>query len=112
MPTYVHRVISPDGERQSGQIQAPARPQALQQLTQAGDVVLELTEITDKPKPSWLTRWQRVDFDTLVTFYKQFAFLLRSGLPLFSCLELVLNQTTHKQLVRVLQEARNDIING
>lgn len=112
MPTYVHRVISPNGERQSGQVQAPARAQALQQLTQTGDVVLELTEVADKPKNAWMSAWQRVDIDTLVTFYKQFAFLLRSGLPLFSCLELVIKQTTHKQLARVLQAVRNDIING
>jgi len=112
MPTFAHRIISAQGERQSGQIQAPARTQALHQLTQAGDVVLELTEIADKTKTNWLARWRHVDFDTLVTFFKQFSFLLRSGLPLFSCLELVLKQTTHTQLIHVLQEMRNDIING
>ena len=54
----------------------------------------------------------RVDIDTTLAFFSQFSFLLRSGLPLFNSLELVIDQSTDPRMIHILGQLRRDLING
>jgi len=73
-------------------------------------------EITDARKKGWLSirfgSFQTVDLDTILSFFTQFALLIRSGLPLFQSLEMVMEQTINPRMQEVLKQIRNDLING
>jgi general secretion pathway protein F len=106
---YVARAQT--GEQVTGVLSASSEQEALGVLARRSlfPVRLELKRAAISwQRPSR----RRVRAKHLALTYSQLADLLRSGVPLLRCLELLENKTTHAGLRRVLQSVRADVAEG
>lgn len=111
MPTYRYEAMGRDGQRAVGVLEAPDSQQAVAQIRQSYDVVLALEEIaafhTDP-----LEKFQKLNTKVFALMCKQFAIILKAGLPLVQTVDLVASQISDRMLKKLLGEVSTDIANG
>ena len=112
MAHFRYQLLDAGGQRQQGELEAENEQSAMLALTHSDEVILELTEVVEKKQSKLFSRYQSVEVDTLLTFFNQFAFLMRSGLPLYQSLEMVITQTENDFLREALQDIRKNLVNG
>ncbi len=115
MALYFYRALSKDGQRVSGQLDAASLQNAKELLTKRNlyPVVIENLENRNLGLPWYQRLLQRnsVTAKDLILFTKQFAVLLRSGVPVLQLLELMAEQFTG-QLHLILIALRDGIKEG
>lgn len=115
MALYFYRALARDGQRVSGQLDAASLQNAKELLTKRNlyPVVIESLENRNLGLPWYQRLWQRntVTAKDLILFTKQFAVLLRSGVPVLQLLELMAEQFTG-QLHLILVALRDGIKEG
>jgi len=112
MAHFRYQLMDAGGQRQQGELEAENEQSAMLALTHSDEVILELTEVVEKKQSKLSSRYQSVEVDTLLTFFNQFAFLMRSGLPLYQSLEMVIAQTENDYLRDALLDIRKNLVNG
>jgi len=112
MAHFRYQLLDAGGQRQQGELEAENEQSAMLALTHSDEVILELTEVVEKKQNKLFSRYQSVEVDTLLTFFNQFAFLMRSGLPLYQSFEMVIAQTENDFLREALQDIRKNLVNG
>jgi len=112
MTQYRYQTLDSLGHRHTGELEAENEQIAMLTLSRDENVVLDLSEIKERKQWKLLTTPRFVDVDTLLSFFNQFAFLVRSGLPLYQSLEMVIAQLNGKYLQEVLLDIRKNLVNG
>ena len=111
MPTYRYEAMGGDGQRAEGVLEAPDSAQAVSLIRQSYDVVLKLEEIA-APRTDPLEKFQKLNLKVFALMCKQFAIILKAGLPLVQTVDLVASQISDKMLKKLLDEVSLDIANG
>lgn len=101
------------GRRETGQIEAEHRVDAIQQLLNRGLYVIELEEV----RPSLLTMEiqfgkHKVAQSDFVVFCRQFATLVRAGIPLVESLQVLMQQTRNKRFKATLLDVCDHVTDG
>jgi general secretion pathway protein F len=109
MPEFSYVARDHHGERISGTITADGRREALAAL--AGQALFPIEVHADSPVIDD-HRVRRVPAQLLANTYGQMADLLRSGVPLLRCLEVLQKQTAHAGLSHVLGQIHRQIEDG
>ena len=109
MPEYLYLVLSKDGERTSGEIEAPSREKVIALLQKKGFTILSVDQV--KPKHWIWYLMQPVKPQLLAIWIRQVSVMLRSGIPLSRALTSLQPQTGplrfKKGMARVLQDVNN-----
>lgn len=94
MPLYVYEALSKQGVKRAGNIDAPSVDVAKELLRAQSLFPVKVREASDNKQSSFLVVLfeKKVDPKTVIVFTKQFAVLLRSGVPLLQSLELLVEQ--------------------
>ena len=111
MPTYRYEAMSGEGQRAEGVLEASDSAQAVSLIRQSYDVVLKLEEIA-APRTDPLEKFQKLNLKVFALMCKQFAIILKAGLPLVQTVDLVAGQISDKMLKKLLEEVSLDIANG
>ena len=111
MPTYHYEALRVGGERTEGVVEAVDRNQAVAQIRQSCEVVLRLDEIA-APRQDPLEKFQKLNLKLFALMCKQFAIILKAGLPLVQTVDLVAEQLEDKFLKKLLNQVAEDIANG
>lgn len=114
MALYFYRALTRDGQRLSGQLDAASVQNAKELLVQRGvfPVLIESLEGQAQRAAWYQTLFQSaVTPKDLILFTKQFAVLLRSGIPVLQALELMIDQFT-SQLRAILVALKDGIKEG
>lgn len=111
MPTYRYEAVGGDGQRAEGVLEASDSAQAVSLIRQSYDVVLKLEEIA-APRTDPLEKFQKLNLKIFALMCKQFAIILKAGLPLVQTVDLVASQISDKMLKKLLDEVALDIANG
>lgn len=111
MPTYRYEAMGGDGQRAEGVLEASDSAQAVSLIRQSYDVVLKLEEIA-APRTDPLEKFQKLNLKVFALMCKQFAIILKAGLPLVQTVDLVASQISDKMLKKLLDEVSLDIANG
>lgn len=111
MPTYHYEALRVGGERTEGVVEAADRNQAVAQIRQSCEVVLRLDEIA-APRQDPLEKFQKLNLKLFALMCKQFAIILKAGLPLVQTVDLVAEQLEDKFLKKLLNQVAEDIANG
>lgn len=110
---YTYDAIVRRGQRQQGRVEAEHRDDAIRQLSKIGLHVVELQEVKSSIWTKEISFTQRtvklVDF---VAFARQFATLVRAGLPLVDALQVLVAQTRSKPLQAALSDVVQRVIEG
>ena len=112
MPTYRYEAAYPGGERVTGVVEAVSQTAAVAQIRQSCEVVLSLKEVPRAAVRDPLARFQKVSAKSLALTCRQFAIILKAGLPLVQTVDLVAEQCPDRALGRLLRQVSEDVSNG
>lgn len=104
------------GKTIQGEIVAPSPQAAIQLLRQQNMLVTHLTEKVDEVLPDnpWKRSWRnpRVTNKEVIAFTHQFGTLIRAGVPLLECLEILGTEGENPAWQSVLGRIRDDVEQG
>lgn len=112
MPTYRYEGAYANGERINGVVEATSQNAAVAQIRQTCDIVLSMKEVPKIGTKSPIERFNKFNPKSLSLTCKQFAIILKAGLPLVQTVNLVADQCPDKALKRLLQQVSEDVSNG
>ncbi len=114
MPTFSYTARDRDGNASTGTT-AAATLGELRESLRARDLYLtRASQVGDAARdaPAQRARVGRITLTDLVVMSRQFAVLVRSGIPIVDALHGVAAQTENRPLVTVLQAVRLDVLGG
>ena len=114
MITYQYKAVGADGKPVRGVIEATDEFAAVQKVRATYPVITEISEV--KPKSGFwsmeLGGKAKVDGKTLSIMCSQFAIMLKSGIPLGRCIDMIADQTEDKKLKKILKGTAEDVMEG
>jgi type IV pilus assembly protein PilC len=111
--TFRYVAIAPSGEQVQGQIEVADESQAERALWDADYRVISIRKARELPgMEKILPSLYGVKKRSLITFSRQLATLLESGVPVMRCLELLEEQCSSKQLAAAIRGISRDIRGG
>lgn len=111
MASYKYEGASLDGGKISGTVEAGSQTEAVAKIRQNCDMVLSLREVR-RPSSRDALRFRKIKPKSLSLACRQFAIILKGGLPLVQAVDLVAEQCTDRELARLLRLASGDVSNG
>ncbi|MCA9500395.1 MAG: type II secretion system F family protein [Nitrospira sp.] len=120
MPRYEYRAKNSDGQTVHGEVLAATSSEALQLIRGQDVLVTGLQEKVEKVfnLSGWLTVWSSqwiwrgVRSKELVVFTHQLATLIRAGVPLLECLDILSREAENPTLQQVVKHIREDVEGG
>ena len=117
MNTYRYKAQNAAGKTVNGIINAPDEFAAVQKVRETAPVILELVPVKSDAEKNGLLSMDiggkpRVKSDSLAMMCSQFSIMLKSGIHIARCIELVANQTENKRLKKILQNIADDVAEG
>lgn len=117
MPVFTYHYIDETGHEATDTVEAVSREAAADQLRTERRVVtrIEEMEISAERGGARFDPWSLFSFVTatdLVIFFREFAALVRAGVPVVGSLELLETQATKRRLRRAVARVRRDVEGG
>ncbi|MCB9773466.1 MAG: type II secretion system F family protein [Nitrospiraceae bacterium] len=120
MPRFEYRAKNLDGQTVHGEVMAATSSEALQLLRRQDVLVTGLQEKAERVfnlsghLTSWSRRWnwRGVSNKELVVFTHQLATLIRAGVPLLECLDILSSEAENPALQQVVKHIREDVEGG
>ena len=97
---------------QKGEIEAPTREAAIDELQKHGLLVFSLVQGQARGGVATFLKNRKVNINDKARITEQLAGMLTAGLPIAKSLEILISQTEKPKLLDVLKEALNDIESG
>ena len=120
MPRFEYRAKNLDGQTVHGEVMAATSSEALQLLRRQDVLVTGLEEKAERVfnlsghLTSWSPRWnwRGVSNKELVVFTHHLATLIRAGVPLLECLDILSSEAENPALQQVVKHIREDVEGG
>jgi type IV pilus assembly protein PilC len=112
MAAYTYSAINSSGIELTGNIHAPDRDAAREQLRVRGLLAQNLVELPASGEQSVRTTFKKIKPKSLQIFSRQFATMIDAGLSVVSALVILEEQTEDKYLAVVIRELRADVEGG
>lgn len=112
MPSFRYEAIDENGEIVRGRMQAETESQVMERLAEAKQRVIYIGEEREERKGGLALRVGKVKDRDLLVFTRQFATLLKAGVPIIRSLDSLRAQTVNPRLKEIIQEIRNDVVGG
>jgi len=113
MPNYKYRAISNSGAEVSGVVEAYDEFEAVTAIKRTHRVVTFIEQV-DKKKfgLNMSVGSRKIKEQTLALMCSQFSIVLKAGMPIVRCLELISTQTSNKELRHLLEQVCEDVSTG
>jgi type IV pilus assembly protein PilC len=112
MAAFTYNAINSSGIELTGNIHAPDRDAAREQLRVRGLLAQSLVELPASGEQSVRTAFKKIKPKALQVFSRQFATMIDAGLSVVSALVVLEEQTEDKYLAVVIKELRADVEGG
>lgn len=114
MITYQYQAITKDGKRTKGIVQAADEFAAVTKIKAACPIVTSIRPVREKGGPAFLRMeiGSKVNTKALAVMCSQFSIILKSGVPISKCMEMIADQTEDKKLKKMLLSAAEDVAEG
>lgn len=117
MNTYRYKAQNASGKTINGIINAPDEFSAVQKVRETAPVILEIVPVKSDSEKSGALGMEiggkpKVKSDSLAMMCSQFSIMLKSGIHIARCIELVANQTENKRLKKILKDIADDVAEG
>jgi len=109
MPKYAYRGLSTEGKTQTGSVTAGSEEEAVALVEKKG---LSLLSISQTKEIVIFNKGATVKSDHLVAFTRQFATIVKAGVPILEGLSILAEQTESPALKVVLKSMAKDIEGG
>jgi type IV pilus assembly protein PilC len=112
MAAYAYSAINAVGIEATGEVHAPDRPAAREQLRIRGLLALHLDELPASGEETARTAFKKIKPKSLQIFSRQFATMIEAGLNVVGALVILEEQTVDRYLAAVIREIRADVEGG
>lgn len=114
MITYQYKAMSADGLKINGLVEAVDEYAAVSKIKQTCPIVLKIEPVKEHGQ-NILTMEignPKVDQKALAVMCSQFAIILKSGVTISHCMEMIARQTEDKKLHKMLEKSAEDVSQG
>jgi type IV pilus assembly protein PilC len=112
MPTFTYVVKDKAGKTHSGTLDMKSRAALIEQLWKREFIVLSIDERAQGGSFLSQVGQAKVKAEQIVIFSRQLATMVDSGIPIVQSLDVLAEQTEHRQLGQTLKKIRDDIESG
>lgn len=99
MPTYKFIALTADGARIEGSRAANSQDEILEKLRLSNQIPISIQEIVDESRQiTLLESFNKVKTKDIATFCRQFYTMIRAGVIILNCLDILRYQTENKKL--------------
>jgi len=113
MGTFTYRAINSVGKTINGTIESESQQSVYITLKKKGLHPLEVTASKNLDiNFDFLNKWQRASSKDILSFITQLSTMVKSGMSLIICLDVIISQTTKKNLKKVYSEIKNEVAKG
>lgn len=115
MPTYVYKAADAAGKLVKGEIEASGEIEVTTQLAKLGYLPISISFRTEKAKPAAeriLRGSPGVDPQALIIFTRQFATIIKAGIPILEGLNVLTEQAEDPALKKALGQISRDVSGG
>jgi len=110
MPAYQYKVLNREGKRETGVIASASEREAIASLEQKGFTVLALS--LKREKAAAIKKRLKIKQRSLIAFSRQFATIIKAGVPILEGLKILSQQTDSPVLSEVINNIAKDIEGG
>jgi type IV pilus assembly protein PilC len=113
MPSFRYEAIDENGNIVRGTMRAETEREVVERLAQENRRVIYIGEEREAERgKGWSLWFGKVKERDLLVFTRQFATLLRAGVPIIRSLDSLRDQTLNPTLRDIIQQVRNDVMGG
>ena len=115
MITYKYRAQGADGHVANGIIKSYDEYEAVAALRESGVIVTHIEEVKENQPATGLNMQigsKKIKEKELAIICSQFEIIIGSGLPIVRCIEMVADQTSDKELKKLLTKVAEDVDSG
>src|ERR1700686_3140824 len=110
MPEFTYEAMAGTGQRTNGAITANSEREVVSMLDAQGLFALKIEEA--RGAGNIRRGGRRVGSRLMATFFSQLADLLRAGVPLLRCIEILERQSGNAALAEILREVHAKVADG
>lgn len=111
MTTFKYKGISKEGAELNGIIRAYDELEAVSKLRENFSIITSIEEVREAEKGVELGKFKIKEKD-LALICSQFSIILRAGMPIVKCVEMVAEQSENKELRERLYKVADDVSGG
>lgn len=112
MPIYECRIRSKSGEVRLLTLEAPSVQAAIERLHRDGHFILQVQEQRVRENRRGFALFRRARLDELVAFSREFAVMIRAGVPIMEALQTMIEHMKLGALREALEKVRNEVEGG
>jgi len=116
LPLYRYKAVTPSGEAQEGDMEAADRSAVVERLQDMGLIPIRVEEGAAKAagdaNGAGLFRRSKISQDDVAVFTQEIATLLKAGLPLDRCLEILIGLSANEAVRELMLQLREDVRGG
>lgn len=116
MPQYRYKAVTPSGEPQEGDMVGTTQVAVVERLQSMGLIPIRVEETAAKATGSAVGRGlfdrRRITQDDVAVFTQELATLLKAGLPLDRCLEILIGLSANEPVRELMGQLREDVRSG
>ncbi len=113
MPLYRYKAVTPTGEAQEGDMEGLAQSAVAERLQAMGLIPIRVEESAAQAGSALgLFRKNRVTPEDVAVFTQEITTLLKAGLPLDRCLEILIGLSASEPVRQLMTQVREDVRGG
>lgn len=112
MPKYQYKAKNISGRIIEGIYEAPAKQNVVDMIRQKSFYLMEIKELSERKDIKEMDMFAKVTIKDLTIFCKQFASILKAGVPLIQTLQMLGEQTENIVLQNIIRRVSSDIQKG
>ncbi|MBC7326700.1 type II secretion system F family protein [bacterium] len=112
MPMFRYEAVDANGNLVRGTLQADSESQVIERLARENRRVIYVAQEEEIKRKGFSLKFGGVSDRDLLVFTRQFATLLRAGVPIIRSLDSLKAQTLNPILKDIIQQVRNDVMGG
>ena len=116
MPLFRYKVVTPAGETQEGDMDGLSQAAVVERLQGMGLIPIRVEETASSSVPQenggGIFGKNRITQDDVAVFTQEIATLLKAGLPLDRCLEILISLSANEPVRQLMSQLREDVRGG
>lgn len=115
MPLYRYKAVTPTGEMQEGDLEGPAQGAVVDRLHSMGLIAILVEETSTRVATrggAGVLGKSRVSPEDVAVFTQEIATLLKAGLPLDRCLEILIGLSANEPVRQLMTHMREEVRGG
>lgn len=116
MPLYRYKAVTPAGEAQEGDLEGATQAAVVERLQGMGLIPIRVeagaAQVAGQVTSAGLFRRSRISQDDVAVFTQEIATLLKAGLPLDRCLDILIGLSANEAVRELMLQLREDVRGG